>query len=109
MKIFQLLLVSLIIYFCYSTTVCDIDDSATSQKDCKDRELAEGDKYCCYFEGSVEGHAYKACLSLSEADYKDINKYIENFEKADNTGIDKIDCKSFYLQLGIMSLIFLLL
>ena len=111
MKFYELLIfISLIINFCNSTTECGLDDEATGPSDCKNRDIeGTGAKYCCYFEGTDAGNTVKACFPVSESAYKDIKGYIKKFEEQNDEKIQKLDCNSFYLQLGIMSLIFLFL
>ena len=77
--------------------------------DCKDLSLDDNEKHCCYLEGKKDDKDVKGCFPLTEDDYKDMKKTIKEIEKQNNADVDKLDCKSFYLQIGIISLIFLIL
>ena len=102
--------------------------SATKGDDCKDRTINDDDKnkynkkYCCYV--TYDQHKYEnepingqgkyvgidgSCMTLTDDQYnhiKDIIKYNEIYYGYTNY---QIDCKSYYLQLGIISILLLIL
>lgn len=65
-----------------------------------------GDYYkCCFAESSLG----KFCVGVTEAEYDDIDEYIDNAE--DDEGIKdlEIDCGSKYIIFSLLSLIIILL
>ena len=107
----------------YNTTF-----SASKGDDCKDRTINDDDKnkyykkYCCYV--TYDGYKYRnskmgtdgksveidgSCMTLTDEQHshiKDLIKYMEIFQGRVNV---QIDCKSYYLQLGIISLLLFIL
>ena len=111
MKLYKIILFSSLILSIYSRNDCtlDIDLEASSPKDCEKLELVEGTTYCCFLKGTVGGTKTGACISLGKAEYKDIDGTIDLIEEDGFIKVDKLDCKSIYLELSILSFIFLLL
>ena len=78
---------------CYNT------NSPKSEKDCIDREVDEGDEYCCLFE--IETHKkqnIKRCSGLTEFQYNHIKLYVK--EKMDELLYRDfhIHCDSFLIK-----------
>ena len=102
--------------------------SATKGDDCKDRTINDDDKnkynkkYCCYI--TYDGYKYSnfktdtdgkqveitgSCMTLTDEQHshiKDLIKYNEIYHGYTNY---QIDCESYYLQLGIISILLLIL
>ena len=90
---------------------CNFGDTASKAKDCEDKDLEEGSEYkhCCYIKGKYNsGESVSSCVPLKESEYNDIDKTIKDYEENSKSKIDKLDCKSFYLQFGLISLVFLI-
>lgn len=103
------LLILLILLISSSSSPCEDKTSASSSKDCKDLAVETGDKYCCYLKGKTGGKEYKGCASLTKEEYDDIDKTIKALEDLPDSEIDKLDCKSYYIQFCLLSLLFVLL
>ena len=84
---------------------CD-GKSAESAKDCKDIKIPN--KHCCYFKAKEGNDKYNNCISLNDDQYKNIKDAIKDWEE-DGGKVEKLDCKSIYLELSILIFIFLLL
>ena len=104
MKIFQLIIVLCLVIFSYQNC-----DGNTKKEDCK---LSDTDKdndlaYCCFVE---DGDA-KYCHGITKYQYKHLKDYGKlKLLTGDVKNEDvKIDCKSFYLQIKIISILLLLL
>ena len=109
MKFYQILFLALLMIdiSLNETLSCSLDTDASSSKDCID--LESDYKYCCFIKVKYENEDISGCYPLKESQYNDIKQTIKDLEKNADTKVDKLDCKSFYLQLGLISLIFLIL
>lgn len=108
MKFCQIIFLVLLMIDISSCADCDIEASASKAADCKDLDKEGEIKHCCFIKGKIDDKEVKGCHPLTEAQYNDIKQTIKDLEK-NNAKVDKLDCKSFYLQIGIISLIFLIL
>jgi len=90
-----------------SQKVCNGKVSANSVNDCKG--LKNSDPYCCFVKGTLAGQSTKTCIPLEKDEYDNIKDFIKKTEKEQNADIDKLDCKSIYLELSILCIILLLL
>ncbi len=89
---------------------CEKKDPASSKEDCFNLKT---NKYkCCYTKvKSNEGEA-AFCTSVSKSEYDNIKDYIKSWEEEDKSGnldVKKLDCKSIYLEISVLSFILLLL
>jgi len=116
MKFYQIIFfVSLILYIYSEGTEtgteteekCQISVTANSIKDCKDLKTSK--PHCCYVKGTQNGSKVNGCLALSKDNYDNIKDYIKKIEKENNADIDKLDCKSIYLELSLLSFVLLFL
>jgi hypothetical protein len=107
MKFYNIILfASLILYI--SSSDCDGKD-AESAKDCKDKTSAYTDGHCCFIKGKdKDGNSASMCISLEKSEYDNIKDYIKSLEDQ-GANVKKLDCKSIYLELSILSFILLLL
>ena len=80
-----------------------------SLDDCKKLKLDDGDKYCCFHEGKLNGKNAKICSALSQEEYDDIDGYIDKLESQHGASDLKVDCGSNYIIISLLSLIILLL
>ena len=96
---------------------CTADASSASE--CFDR-LSNNEKdegyYCCFEKAKKNGAVISDCVLLSEDDYDDINSYIGDIEDLGFTDVSVV-CEnspnspnySNYLQIGILSLLLILI
>ena len=109
MKIYQIFIFFSLIILIKNRNYCLRDVSASKGDDCKNLEITSLDYHCCYVKGKVNGIIIDSCMEIKPWEYKDLKKHIEESNKDENNDIEKIDCKSFYLQVYIFYLIFILL
>ena len=101
-----ILFASLIILSISDDSACDGKD-ADSAKDCKDIKISNS--HCCYLKAKDEdGKSHSMCYSITDDQYNKIKDHIKEMEKGGGK-VKKLDCKSIYLELSILSFIFLLL
>lgn len=82
----------------------------SKKKVCHDKTVSNSGYYCCYikYKSKGNGQTYTLCSELSSEEKKDIDKAIEELE-SEGADVKNFDCKSSYLELGLLSIIFLLL
>jgi hypothetical protein len=107
-KINQLIILLISILYIYSSDIC-FEDDVSSKSTCHDQTDESADLYCCYIKAKYDGETDTGCIPLSKAQKDDIGSYIKNMEKANNADVKSLDCKSSFMELGLFSLIFLLL
>jgi hypothetical protein len=107
MKSLEIIIVLCLIIFTYQSCI-----SGTKKEDCKAENLDEntekklGYEYCCY----VEDGDNKSCAALTKYQYENIKDYIKYMKLRSPVSEDaKIDCKSLYLEISILSILLLLL
>ena len=107
-KIFHLviLLVSLLINQCSAATCLELNPSKKST--CHDKTVANSGKYCCYYKAKANGVTGTTCFELTKDQKENIKDYIDQVEKA-GVSVKSLDCKSSFIEFGLLSLIFLLL
>lgn len=125
MKTFHILIPVLFIAFILCDEECD-EAKKTSGEECKKIKVdfqSDGEKYthCCYLDytykyeenGQKKEENEKYCIPISDKAYEDIDKYIKDAEKDAEEGIEgkinKLDCKSVYLTINLLSLLLFLL
>jgi hypothetical protein len=103
MKFFELIILLCLILFSYQRC-----RDGQKKEDCKlsDEDKEDGDEYCCFVEDGDD----KNCVGLTKYQYK----HIKDFAKLQRLqGVasedSKIDCKSLYLQISLLSILLLLL
>ena len=110
MKIYQfIVLLGLIIYTnstCYSLSV-------ESKRTCHNSafsgiEKEFGYKYCCHGLYTREQSQLAFCKPVTQAQYDEIESFMQDLEKEGYTNLT-FDCKSHYLEFGLLSLLLLLL
>ena len=116
MKIYIIaLLISVNYIFCSTTESSCEDVNPASKSDCTNfYNGIESDGYhCCYSRETYNGVDTYQCFDLNRDEYNKIKETIKDIENSFyNLGyelkIKSLDCNSYYLQLGLISLIFLL-
>ena len=110
---FVILLGALAMYNCEAC-----EGTASSLKDCKQRDIPEGAYLCCFadFKITLMGMTQegKTCGSLTKEQYDNLDKYMEESSKeieALGAKIDRyeIDCNSNYIIISMLSLLLLFL
>ena len=83
-------------------------DQPKKENECRDR-IKEEDKslgfHCCLFK--VEGRK-DICHSINKTQYEHQSQYIKDYESTYKVNVISLDCKSNYIKLGLLSLIYLL-
>ena len=107
-KIFHLviLLVSLLINQCSAATCHEVNPSKKST--CHDKTVANSGSYCCYYKAKANGETATMCIELLKEQKEKIDDYIGQVETA-GVSVKSLDCKSSFIEFGLLSLIFLLL
>ena len=83
-----------------------LDSNAQKGKDCKKISLPGG-FHCCYASG--KGTEKSGCFPITDENYKDIDKFIEQIEKQNGGKDISVDCASKYIIVSFLSLIILFL
>ncbi len=118
-----LLISSFLFFFINSDCTPDEDElvemsKIRKYKHCEQRvteaELYESNAYrCCYMKYSIDSKNYEAyihtCIPVTKSQYDNIEDYIEKYEETNKVEDLKIDCSSFYLQIGLLFIFMLLL
>ena len=77
------------------------DDDDCEKRSFSDEEKEEGAYKCCLVKMKVDSYTFKgkeySCVPLTQAEYKDIKKYIKAAEKINEVKDLDIDCNSSYL------------
>ena len=111
MKIYQILICAILIFYVQNT--CLTDSGINKASDCHSRELSpyekESNKYCCYLYTSRNGVEGKECVTASIDEYNNIDSTITTYQGFFSITVKSFDCKSAYLQIGLLSLLFFLL
>ncbi len=109
MKFYNIILFASLILYILSDE-CNSKESASSKKDCKDLKT---DSYkCCFLKAKDKDGEGSSCMSVTKEEYDNIKDYIKKMEelgKSEDLKIKKLDCKSIYLELSVLSFILLLL
>jgi len=109
MKFYNIILFASLILYILSDE-CEGKESASSKKDCKDLKT-DGYK-CCFIKVKDKDGESSGCTTVSKENYDNIKDYIKKWEeegKSEDLKIKKLDCKSIYLELSVLSFILLLL
>ena len=111
MKIYQLIIFTSLVICILNSCYKDTDISRASH--CTSRSLDAGEKllgqkYCCYFYTKNGNDVDKKCVGITQSRYDDILSYIESYEQTWGVTVMSLDCKSSYLQIGLLGLLFLL-
>ena len=88
-------------------SACGLKNPASSIKDCKDLKVSDSYKYCCYLDATTNEGNLKFCYEIKESDYKEIDKFKKNLEKDSDGKVNSLDCNSYYLNIGLLSLMVL--
>ena len=114
MKSIVIIVSLLIILYINCDDYCSLDIKAKSFDDCKNLKLPDNYKYCCYVKLEDKDGETNGCFPLTKDQYDKIDDYIDGLAKkskddGDNGDIKKLDCKSYYLEFCLLSMLFILL
>jgi len=106
--------VILAVLFLYIQNDCEIQNETVSNKEvCWSRTFSEEEKnekkyeHCCYVKYKFLDENHQECDGLDKDDYDNIKKYLK-YVKMMKIDVETLDCKSSYLKLGALALIFLI-
>lgn len=109
-KIYQLVVLLVSLLYIYSSEDNCYEEDVSKKSKCHDKTVKDSGYYCCYIKSKDNDGTYAGCIELSKEEKNDIKKYIEEIESEEGEGdIQSLDCKSSFIELGLFSLIFLLL
>ena len=116
MKIYQLLLILLIINYIYSESVSCSNTHNPTQERCKaalyPEDLERGYKYCCFvrYKELGDNEEKTECEPITEYQYKNIDEYVKFYKLFEIKSDDfNIECGSNFFKFSFLSLILLLL
>jgi hypothetical protein len=87
------------------------DVSASTVDECNSKisdALKQSGYHCCFVKGRKNHVENSICKYLTEEEYDDIKNYKGFLEDSGYQDVS-VDCKSYYLQIGILSLLLFLL
>ena len=87
-------------------SACELKNPASSIKDCKGLKVSDSYKYCCYLDEIENDENLKFCYEITESEYNDIDKLKKTLKEA-NIKVNSLDCNSYYLNIGLLSLMVL--
>ena len=100
----------------FAQIICDGDDAVKckgpGKKNADECNKISPDKdgyRWCFVKAKVDGDNFEGCISVTKAQYDDIDDAIEAYEKATGADIDSLDCGSNYIIISLLSLILLFL
>ena len=109
MKFIQIISLLYLISFTYQSC-----RGHTAKDDCKTDNLSQGEKddgaeYCCFEkDANVASKKDGNCVPLTKYQYKHIKDYIKRELITGSHEDYSIDCKSFYLEISLLSLLLFL-
>ena len=101
------------ILFIYIKSDCSATSGIDRYTDCTNRVLSLvekgfGNSYCCYIYGVNGNEKKKRCTPISQNEYDNMEKTIDYYTSIYAFNIKSFDCKSSYIQIGLLGLLFLL-
>lgn len=107
-KIYQTIIFLVSLLFIHSTSEDSCSQLNPSKKStCHDKTVANSDYYCCYLKQKYLGETITSCTELSKEDKENIKEVIKEAEK-EGLDIKSFDCKSSFIEFGLLSLMLLL-
>ena len=110
MKIYQLIIFAIL--FIYIQHECATTSNINRRQDCNTRYIgvAEelfGSKYCCYVYGTSGNEEMKRCTPITQNEYNNMTTTINYYQKKYSMNIKSFHCKSSYIQIGLLALLFI--
>lgn len=107
-KIYQTIIFLVSLLFIHSTSENSCTQLNPSNKStCHDKTVANSDIYCCYLKQKFLGETVTTCIELSKEEKENIKEAIKEAEKG-GADIKSLDCKSSFIEFGLLSLMLLL-
>ena len=106
-KIYQTIILLISLLFIHSETDNCYQLDPSKKSTCHDKTVKDSGNYCCYLKQKFDGNTITSCVELSKEEKENIKEAIKAAEKND-IKIKTLDCKSSFLEFGLLSLIFLL-
>jgi len=108
MKFYKIILFASLILYILSSE-CSDKKIASGSADCENLKTSDSDGHCCFAKGKDKNDSpVSTCISVTKSEYDKIKDKIKSLEK-EGYEVDKLDCKSIYIELSILSFILLLL
>ena len=111
MKInYQIFIILFFIVYIHCGTTSNCVGSATEIKYCLNKNTDDGNTdHCCYFTAKFKADSSQInqCQRISDNEYNDMDKTIDSFNELYKDV--SIDCKSYFLKLGVLSCVLILL
>ena len=122
MKITEIFIFVCLLFLIYSECIPEEDElvkigKIRDYRDCEsrtmDQELVENNAYkCCHLRYTVDSKNYYAdvytCTYITQNQYDNIKDTVKEYERVNDVVDVEIDCKSYYLQLGLLSILLFL-
>ena len=110
MKIYQLIIFTIL--FIYILNDCSTKTNINGYKDCTTRVIGSdeeyvGMKYCCFVYGVNGNKELRRCTPIKQNQYNNMTFTINFYQKLYSYNIKSFDCKSSYIQIGLLGLLFL--
>ena len=106
----------LLIILLFAQIICDADNAVKCKgpwkknaDECNKISPDEGGYRCCFVKAKSDDGNFEGCISVTKAQYDDIDDAIETIEKEEGADIDTLDCGSNYIIISLLSLILLFL
>ena len=107
-KIYYLaILLVLLLNIQLSVSAC-VEVNPSKKSTCHDKTVANSGYYCCYLKQKFQGETFEMCSELSKEDKENIKEVIKEAEKEEDVDIKSLDCKSSFIEFGLLSLMLLL-
>ena len=107
------ILYALLIILLFAQIICDDDICNFAQRnnadECNKISPDEGGYRCCFVKAKVDDDNFVGCITVTKAQYDDIDDAIKTIEKEEGADIDTLDCGSNYIIISLLSLILLFL
>ena len=102
--------ITFLLLLVYINSDCTGEDSS-SVNTCNNKEFSSLEKmsefkYCCYLKASYKSNEAKMCVALNQTQYDDMQATIKYYKSGGASSVS-IDCKSKYLETGLLFLLLL--
>lgn len=110
MKIYQFIVLLGLVIYTNSTCLAGLVES---KRVCHEAPLSSaektlGGKYCCYVAYKKGDSKITACMTATQSQYDDIESFMYDLKQKGYNNLS-VDCKSHYIEFGLLGLLLLLL
>jgi hypothetical protein len=108
-KLFPIIIFLISVWYIYSSSdpLCE-GENVSKRNICHDQTQENSGFFCCYYKSTYNGDTATGCTELTKSQKENIKKTIEDLESK-GVDIKSLDCKTSFIELGLFSLIFLVL